>query len=209
MSEVLADIGSAAGPIRVSLAMLGRAPGGFMGDARFVARRPASPPPASELRHDVPDPILAAHAAGYDQGIAEARAEAETARVAREAAWQALTVSAARLDAEQTRALADALRETVIALCEAALSGAALDPALLTARVEAAAAMLARADDDRVIRLHPDDLELVRPRLSADWTLVPEPLLPRGALRVEGRHGGVEDGPEQWRAALAEALREC
>ncbi len=196
--------------MRASLAMLGRAPGGFAGDPRFVSRRstlPAPPPP--EAQADAPDPILAAHAAGYDQGIAEARAEAEAARAARESAWSALAIAAARLDAEQTRALADRLRETVIALCETALADASLDPGTLARRVEAAATMLARADDDRVIRLHPDDVELVQPRLPADWPLAPDPLLSRGSLRIEGRHGGVEDGPEQWRAALVEALREC
>ena len=196
-------------PIRASMAMLGRAPGGFLGDPRFAAKRPAHPPPATaEMRADVPDPIMAAHAAGYDQGIAEARAEAEAARIDREATWQALVITAAQLNVEQTRALADRLRETVMALCETALADAALDPAALARRVEAAAAMLARADDDRVIRLHPDDLELVQPRLQADWTPVPDPLLSRGSLRIEGRYGGVEDGPKQWQAALVEALRE-
>jgi flagellar assembly protein FliH len=189
--------------------MLGRAPGGFLGDARFATKRSAPPAPSAETDADVPDPIVAAHAAGYDQGIAEARAEAEAARAIREETWAALTVAAARLDEEQTRALADRLRETVMALCETALAGAALDPAALTRRVESAAAMLARADDDRVIRLHPDDLELVKPRLPADWAFAPDPLLPRGSLRIEGRQGGVEDGPEQWRTALTEALREC
>ena len=190
--------------------MLGRAPGGFAGDPRFAARRSIAPAPTlPESRAEPLDPIVAAHAAGYDQGIAEARAEAAAAQAAREAAWAALTVAAARLDTEQTRTLADRLRETVMTLCETALAGAALDPAALTRRVEAAAAMLARADDDRVIRLNPDDLPLIRPRLPADWTLAPDPLLPRGALRIEGRHGGIEDGPDQWRAALTEALREC
>ena len=205
MSDAVVDVG----PIRASLAMLGRASGGFLGDARFAAKRPAQQPPAPvEIRAEVPDPIVAAHAAGYDQGVAEARAEAEAARVNREATWQALVIMAAQLNVEQTRALADRLRETVIALCESALADVALDPAALARRVEAAAAMLARADDDRVIRLHPDDLELVQPRLPADWTPVPDPLLSRGSLRIEGRYGGVEDGPKQWQAALAEALRE-
>ena len=204
---IMSDGAAGAAPVRASLAMLGRASGGFAGDPRFAAKRSAPPPP--EPLPDAPEPILTAHAAGYDQGIAEARAEAEAERATREEAWAALTVAAARLDAEQTRALADRLRETVIALCETALAGAALDPATLARRVEAAAAMLARADDDRVIRLHPDDLKLVQPRLPADWAFAPDPLLPRGALRIEGLHGGVEDGPEQWHAALVEALREC
>lgn len=205
MSERVAGVA----PVRASLTMLGRAPGGFLGDTRFAAGRPAPPPPIAEPLHDAPDPILTAHAAGYDQGIAEARGEAEAARAARESAWAALTLAAARLDAEQTRSLADRLRETVITLCETALAGAALDPATLARRVEAAASMLARADDDRVIRLNPDDLDLVQPRLPGDWVFAPDPLLPRGALRIEGRHGGVEDGPEQWHSALVEALREC
>lgn len=201
---------AAEAPVRASLAMLARAPGGFARDPRFSrVALPSAPAPAPEPREAAPDPILAAHAAGYDQGIAEARAEAADEMAAREAAWQALSIEAARLDAEQARLLADRLRDTVIALCEAALGEAALDPERLARRVEAAAAMLARADDDRVIRLHPDDCELVRPRLPGDWAFAPDPLMPRGALRIEGRQGGVEDGPEQWHAALVEALRSC
>ena len=211
MSEVQVDSPVLqAGPVRASLAMLGRAPGGFLGDARFASKRAVPPPPPPPGMHaEMPDPIVAAHAAGYDQGIAEARAEAEAERATREAAWRALAIASSRLDTEQTRLLADRLRGTVMALCETALTDAALDPAALARRVESAAAMLARADDDRVIRLHPDDIELVQPRLPADWPLAPDPLLSRGALRIEGRNGGVEDGPEQWHAALVEALREC
>ena len=31
----------------------------------------------------------------------------------------------------------------------------------------------------------------------------------RGGLRVETEDGGVEDGPEQWRRAIEEALGSC
>jgi flagellar assembly protein FliH len=34
-------------------------------------------------------------------------------------------------------------------------------------------------------------------------------MLERGALRVEAANGGVEDGPAQWRQAIAEALALC
>ena len=105
--------------------------------------------------------------------------------------------------------LADRLRETVIALCETAIAPAALDPDALTRRVTVAAAMLARAEDQRVIRLHPEDLALIAARLPEDWHFEPDASLERGALRVEGAAGGVEDGPEQWRRAINEAPRQC
>jgi flagellar assembly protein FliH len=85
----------------------------------------------------------------------------------------------------------------------------ALDIDALTARVERAVAMLARADDERVIRLHPDDLKLVAGKLDQQWAVLPDPALARGELRVETANGGVEDGPAQWRRALAEAFEAC
>jgi flagellar assembly protein FliH len=69
--------------------------------------------------------------------------------------------------------------------------------------------MLSRADDDRTIRLHPDDWALIGPQLPKDWKISPDPSLERGALRVETQNGGVEDGPAQWRRALAEAFHAC
>ena len=144
----MSDAIAAASPVRASLAMLGRAPGGFLGDPRFATRRAPTPlpSPVAEPQAEAPDPILAAHAAGYDQGIAEARGEAAAERAACEATWKALSIAAARLDAEQTRLLADRLRETVIALCEAALGecgvpllGAVLDPAVAPLDAQCAA----------------------------------------------------------------------
>ena len=101
------------------------------------------------------------------------------------------------------------LRDTVAALCEAAIAPLALDEDALARRIVTAVSMLARADDERVIRLHPDDLDLVSQRLSAEWQVEPDPTLERGAVRVETATGGVEDGPGQWRRAIAEALHQC
>ncbi len=106
------------------------------------------------------------------------------------------------------------LLATVVALCEAALAPLALDMPALARRVERAAALFMRADDERVIRLNADDLAVVRDLLPPDWAFVPDPALERGALRVETRSGGLaaggaEDGPTQWRQAIAEALDSC
>ena len=98
---------------------------------------------------------------------------------------------------------------TVSALCEAALAPLAIDPDTLADRAARAAAMLARADDERVLRLHPDDIKLVGKRLPEGLDVLPDPALERGALRVETQNGGVEDGPAHWRAAIAEALASC
>ena len=150
-----------------------------------------------------------AYAEGLAAGFAEARAEAEAARLAETAARQRIHLALAKLDAEQEETLRQRLTATVEALCEAALSPLVLDREALAARVVRAATMLARADDVAVLRLHPDDIALIGQQLPEDLTVEPDPALERGALRLEGGAGGIEDGPAQWRRALAEALRQC
>ena len=80
---------------------------------------------------------------------------------------------------------------------------------MLAVRAQRAAAMLARADDERVLRLHPADLKLVALRLPEGLAVLEDPALERGALRIESSSGGVEDGPEHWRRAIAEAVALC
>ena len=190
------------------------AAGGFARDSRFTrsdepdAALPAPPPQAGAASAD-PDPVSLAWADGHAAGLAEARAEAEAAAAEAAAARDAFAASFARLDAELAEDLRQKLHATVIALCEETLRPLALDEAALARRVERAAQLFTRADDERVIRLHPDDLAAVAPQLPADWTFLPEPALERGALRVETLSGGIEDGPEQWRRDIAEALRLC
>lgn len=187
--------------------LINRGKGRFAADRRFDA---AGPEPDREPVRTTPaplprDPVAEAQAAGFAQGLAAGRAEAEADSGSREK----LCLSFARLDAERTEALRLALRDTVVALCEATLAPLALDGPALARRVERAVALFARADDECVIRLNPDDLTLAQDLLPGDWTFRPDPALARGALRVETKSGGAEDGPEQWRRAIAEALDLC
>jgi flagellar assembly protein FliH len=69
--------------------------------------------------------------------------------------------------------------------------------------------MLARADDERVLRLHPDDFALIGKALPDELEVRSDPALERGALRLESVNGGVEDGPAHWRRAIAEAIAQC
>ena len=176
--------------------------GGFIADARFAA---ASAPPPS----DPVDPLDQAWHEGFAAGRAEAEAAAHLREESDAAARAKLDLSFAKLDAEQAERLRGRLVETVAALCEASLAPLALDSDLLARRAAAAAAMLARADDDRVLSLHPDDMALIAAQLPADLPVEADPALERGALRIDGAQGGVEDGPENWHRAIAEALSRC
>lgn len=175
---------------------------GFVSDPRFGA----TPIPALA---DEPDPEASAWHDGYVAGHAEAEARAAEQVQADEAARSRIEISLARLDTDCAENLRHKLAETVEALCDAALAPLALDPGAMATRIARAAAMLARADDDRVLRLHPDDLALVAQRLPEGLEVDPDPSLERGSLRLEGTSGGVEDGPGHWRRAIAEALGQC
>lgn len=176
--------------------------GGFVSDPRFAAVvKPPEPEPG--------DPLIQAWEEGYAAGLAEAEAAARAAGEAEGAAREGIELALARLDGELAEALRQKLFATVAALCEAAIAPLALDREALTARIARAAEMLARSDDDKRLRLHPDDLALVEGRLPEGLAVEPDPALERGALRFETASGGVEDGPAHWRRAIAEAIAGC
>lgn len=193
-------------------ALLG-AGGGFRSDARFAGAAEAPPPdpelPEPEPEVEVQDPVALAWAEGHAAGVAQARTEAEARAAEDAAAREGLALSLQRLDAHLAEELRLRLRDTVVALCETAILPLALDQSALMDRIERAVAMLSRADDDRTIRLHPEDLAFLAPQMPAQWRVAADPALERGAVRIETPGGGVEDGPEQWRRAIAEALHQC
>lgn len=184
------------------------AAGGFRSDARFASLRSASP--AEPQRIPEPeDPLAIAFAEGYAAGATEAQARADERAQADSVAREGLTLAFAKLDRDLEEELRQRLRDTVAALCETAIAPLALDQDALLRRIERAVSLLSRADDERIIRLHPDDIDLLSPRFASDWQVVPDRTLERGALRVETSSGGVEDGPDLWRRAIAEALHQC
>ncbi|GGC41006.1 hypothetical protein GCM10011371_30560 [Novosphingobium marinum] len=187
---------------RVPLSGLGAATG-FRIDRRFAGAPHPEHPTVAE------DAMARAYADGFAAGTAEAEAQSLGRREADERAHQALTLRFARLDASLEEELRLRLRDTVAALCESAIAPVALDREALAERVARCVAMLARADDERVIRLNPDDIALLSPEMMQQWEVRPDPSLDRGDIRVEGASGGVEDGPATWRQAIAEALHLC
>lgn len=200
-------------PRTLSLAELGGGSTGFIRSLKWGQKwgqspfsEPASEPPPAEPGED---PETRAFSAGYAQGAADAEAALREAFAQQDAARAKIEIAFGSLDAALTRELEARLRDTVLALCAPLLGEYAADQDALAARVKTAAAMLARAADERVIRLHPEDLALLAARLPEDWYFEPDPALDRGALRIEGSAGGVEDGPTTWASTLSEALASC
>ncbi|HEX4847677.1 MAG TPA: FliH/SctL family protein [Novosphingobium sp.] len=174
----------------------------FISDPRFSD----GTPPAEPVRAD---PASDAWGEGYAAGRAEAEAQAALAAQQSQADQARIELSLAHLDADLQEGLRHKLHATIVALCEATLAPLALDREALARRVAKASEMLARADDDKLLRLHPEDLALVADRLPAGLATEPDPGLERGALRIETSTGGVEDGPAHWRRAIGEALAQC
>ncbi len=186
-----------------------RGNGSFSRDARFSPLFGAASQQSDTAAKAERDPLAEAYARGLAEGRAAAEADAARLAAEREAQRAAIELSFARFDEAGAVDLRERLRQTVHALCEEAVLPLALDPAGLAARIEKAAAMLQRVQDERRVLLHPEDLALVETRLPAGLTVVPDPSVERGGLRIETEDGGIEDGPTQWRRILAEAFREC
>ncbi|MEO0061639.1 MAG: hypothetical protein RLZZ08_199 [Pseudomonadota bacterium] len=184
-----------------------QAAGGFAPDRRFAVFTRARPDPADEPPPH--DPVKDAFEQGFAEGYSAARSEAVQQEQDRDARRETIELTLARMDEQATQELAERLRQTVLALCEQAVLPLALDAEGLAARINRAVAMLQRAQDDRRVLLHPDDLALVQPRLPAGLAVEADPSVERGGLRIVTPDGGVEDGPGQWRRILAEAFREC
>lgn len=194
----------------MSSAFLARVPppAPFRPDTRFAPYEISNPSTVSTVPLS-PDPVAAAFARGVTAGEEQAKAECEKRIAASEARCAALLQKLAAAVATETEALADRLRETVLALCEGVIVPLAAEPEGLAKRCTAAAALLAQTQGERVAYLHPEDAVHVAPLLAPGITVCADPTLGRGALRLETPDGGAADGPVEWRRALAEALGAC
>lgn len=163
--------------------------------------------PEPEPEPEPAEPAVDALAQAFARGEAAGRAAAEAEAAAEAARQRTLRLAFRALDEAALAALSQDLADTVIALCNGALAGAALDRDALLARCEVAARRIGGAAATLRLHLHPDDIAVIGAEALAGWTVMPDPALERGGVLIEGADGAVSDGPADWRRAIAAAVR--
>ncbi|MEG3163447.1 FliH/SctL family protein [Sphingomonas sp. PB2P19] len=152
------------------------------------------------------DPLTAAHAAGYAEGLAAA-AEAARAEVDRDRAFGAAIAEAigsgGRIDRER---IAEQLRQTVMSLVGKLVGEVGISPELLASRITTASDLLADKTESALLRVHPDDVALLEGHLPTAIFAVGDPGLERGSFVLESASTIVEDGPELWLEQLTLAM---
>ena len=207
-----AALASAYAPVGFAAVAIGRPPERAGGPRHFSPSDPAARPTAgwNPLDPHAPptphlDPLAAAHAAGYAEGLAAAAvAQAERSRDA--ALVEDLSAQLAGLGRFDREAVARRLRETVLALTARLVGEVGVSSDLLGGRIDAATELMADAAESAMLRLHPDDVALLDGRLHANVFAVGDASLPRGSFVLESASTIVEDGPALWLDQLAAAL---
>jgi flagellar assembly protein FliH len=155
------------------------------------------------------DPLAAAHAAGYEEGLAAAAVAAAAVRAEGErdqtmvARLLGELAAAGRIDRD---AVARRLRDTVLALTAKLVGEVGVSPDLLAARIEAATDLLADKAESALLRVHPDDVGLLDGKLPATLFAAGDAAVERGSFVLESASTVVEDGPALWLDQLAETI---
>lgn len=152
------------------------------------------------------DPLEAAHAAGYAEGLAAAAAAARMAEDRDRALLADIGASlsgAGRIDREQ---VARQLRETVLVLTGKLIGEIGVAADLLAARVDAAAELLADKAESALLRVHPDDVALLDGKLPPTIFAAGDAAVERGGFVLESASSVIEDGPALWLDHLATAI---
>ena len=182
---------------------------GFLPDRRFSVSPAVSEHVQEEVEDTEPDPAEAAFEHGFSEGKAAAEAHWLDVLKQREEEFSRLVGTLDFLARSEVEVMADRFHQAVLQLCEEAVLPLALDTEGLAKRSRAAANMLRREADDKILKLHPDDAPLVAPILAPDLKVEADPSVERGGLRIDTEDGGIEDGPSLWRQRLIEAIGEC
>lgn len=166
---------------------------------------PFDPEPAAEPKAFV-DPIAAARAAGYAEGLAAGRAEVDAASAQQAALLEQVSDALARGAHFDRERMAGHLRQTVLHLVTKMIGETGVAPDVLAHRIEAAMDLLADSAESAILRLNPEDVALVDGHLPETVFPVGDPHVVRGGFVIESASTIVEDGPDLWLEQLAQAI---
>lgn len=161
--------------------------------------------PASEAETFL-DPLAAAHAAGYAEGMATAATTAQESGARDRALLIELAAALSGNDRLDRDKVAAQLRQTVLFLVSKLVGEIGVSPDLLAHRIEAAADLLADSAEAALLRVHPDDVALLDGKLPKSIFAAGDPNVARGSFILESASTIVEDGPEMWLDQLAHAI---
>lgn len=145
------------------------------------------------------------HAAGFAQGLAEARAQGRE-QLAR---LESICAQAARPLDQLDAAVEQQLAQLALLVARRVIARElATRPELIAQAVRQAAAVLPAATRELRVRLHPDDLALMRELEAAEahWQLVADPALARGDCVLESERSRLDARVETRLAAMIDAV---
>ena len=152
------------------------------------------------------DPLAAAHADGYAEGLAAAAAAAQVEADRDRAFGTAIAAAIGSGDRIDRERIAQQLRQTVMHLVGKLIGEIGVSPELLGARIETASELLADKAESAMLRVHPDDVALLDGHLPKTIFAVGDATLARGSFVLESASTIVEDGPELWLEQLTQAI---
>ena len=174
-----------------------------VGPKSYAPESEEAPEPARDM---FIDPIATARAQAFAEGMAHARALDDAAGERDATLFATLATALKSAEHIDRDALARQLRETVMFLVTKMVGEVGVSGELLAARIEGATALLADAAESALLRVHPDDIDLLKDRLPATIFPVGDDSVARGAFVLEAASTIVEDGPEMWLEQLAAAI---
>ena len=173
-----------------------------------VSSEPSAPQPVPDISDPVEDdPEERGYLRGFAEGEQLAKRAGEEALLAEQQRYRDLRSAIRKLDEAAQDALAQDLKESVLAMCKQVVGEYAMDEEALVSRCHAAAKRLGAGPDKLTLQLNPDTRAKLAPDAFGEWTLADDPSLAPGALRLTGADGSVRDGPDDWARAFAEALK--
>ena len=152
------------------------------------------------------DPLAAAHAAGYAEGLAAAAAATRADEARDNGLLDRLTAAIGNGVRFDRAIVARQLRDTVLALVTKLVGEVGVAADVLAHRIEGALALLAEATESALLRVHPDDVPLLEGRLPPTVFAAGDPALQRGSFVLETASTLVEDGPDHWLEQIAQAI---